>query len=328
MRKLSEGKCSVFLLQCVFTSVTPYMSRELLVAAGYSDREQAQRAFFCKAQLLYDLGMERSQLCLLQGSLILTSTYFSFGLDKDCRFWLANAVRIATQMGLHRKQIADQLDRETVKLITRIFWVMYSRDVIMVLAGRLNVRALDDRYCDQLEVTKEDWEDEPAQDLARFKMSPVSTLQKSHLVHSVRLARICMSMVFSDMGHCADDILAGQYIDTFRRLDAQATRAGCEDIEKRLSDWKRGLPSELQPENVDRWSQENVWILVLRAMGYRLECLLYRDIRELPRLEPDARRRALQKQQNAMLELDSIFHRVMLHDLVGFCPFSMCVLLI
>lgn len=89
------------------------------------------------------------------------------------------------------------------------------------------------------------------------------------------------------------------------------------------------MSPELQPETVDSWSHENVWILVLRAMGYRLESLFYRDVRELPRLEQDAfGRRALQKQQNAMLELDSIFHRIMLYDLVGFCPFSMCASLL
>lgn len=61
-------------------------------------------------------------------------------------------------------------------------------------------------------------------------------------------------------------------------------------------------------------------------MGYRLECLFYRDIRTQPTLEePNLKRRALQKQQNAMLELDSIIHRIMLYDLVGFCPFAMCV---
>ncbi len=176
------------------------MSAELLVETGYSDRAQAQRALFSKAQLLYDLGAERSQLRLLQGSLVLTSSYFAFGLDKDCRFWLSNAVRIATQMGLHRSQIADQLGRETRKLFARIFWVMYSRDIIMVMGGRVNVRALDDRYCDMPEVTEEDWEDEPEHQLASYGLSPVSALQKSYLVHSSRLARTCIPRVLTDIG--------------------------------------------------------------------------------------------------------------------------------
>lgn len=193
MRQLSEAKCSTFLLQCIFTSVTPYASTELLSELGYADRTEAQRSLFTKAQLLYDLGAEQSQLCVLQGSLVLTSSYFAFGLDKDLRYWLSNAVRIATQMGLHRKQNVNQLASGTRRLFLRIFWVMYSRDIIMVMAGRMNVRALDDRFLDMPEVTDGDWEGEPEDQLAQFGLAPVSALEKSFLVHNSRLARICMS---------------------------------------------------------------------------------------------------------------------------------------
>ncbi|KAH8690552.1 hypothetical protein BGW36DRAFT_465466 [Talaromyces proteolyticus] len=307
MRKLSEGTCSIFLLQCILTSVTPYMSIEMLLEAGYSDRTQAQRELFSKAQLLYDHGAERSQLHLLQGSLVLTASYFSFGLDKDCRFWLSNAVRLATQMGLHRKQIVDQLDDETKRLFVRIFWAMYSRDVIMVMGGRVNVRALDERYIDMVEVTEEDWEYEPEHQLAHYGLSPVSALQKSYLVHSSRLARIC-----------------AQYIELFRRPGEPPPRNACRKLEEKIFHWRIGLPPELQFETVDNWSPENVWVLLLRAMGYRLECFLYRDMRLLLRSESDSLRSPfLQKQQSAMLELDSIIHRIMLYDLVGFFPLSM-----
>ncbi len=77
---------------------------------------------------------------------------------------------------------------------------MYSRDIIMVMGGRVNVRALDDRYCDMPEVTEEDWEDEPEHQLASYGLSPVSALQKSYLVHSSRLARTCIPRVLTDIG--------------------------------------------------------------------------------------------------------------------------------
>lgn len=196
MKQLSGGRCSTFLLQCIFASVVPYASSELLAELGYTDRSEAQKSLFLKAQLLYDLGGERSQTCILQGSLILTSQYFAFGLDKDLRYWLSNAVRIATQMGLHRKQIVHQLDPGRRSLFSRIFWVMYSRDIIMVMAGRLNVRALDDRFLDMPDITDEDWEDESGDQLTQFGLSPISSLEKLFLVHYSRLARICMSFLF------------------------------------------------------------------------------------------------------------------------------------
>jgi len=75
---------------------------------------------------------------------------------------------------------------------------------------------------------------------------------------------------------------------------------------------------------VEQWSNENVWILVLKAMSYRLECMFYRNLRDLYRSgEDNLRQRAVQKQLNAMLELYSVLDRIMLHDLVGFCPLSM-----
>jgi len=193
MRQFTDSTCSTFLLQCILTSVAPYMPRQLILETGHADRFTAQRTFFSRAQLLYDLGAEKSQLCLLQGSLVLTSSFLSFGLDKDCRFWLANAVRLATQMGLHRKQIADQLDSPTRKLFTRLFWVLYNRDVLMAVAGSANVRRLNDCYCDVAEVTVDDWEEEG--DIERFQhvLSPITHLQKSYLVQNTRLSRICKS---------------------------------------------------------------------------------------------------------------------------------------
>ncbi|KIW45076.1 uncharacterized protein PV06_03493 [Exophiala oligosperma] len=307
MKQLSGGRCSTFLLQCIFASVVPYASSELLADLGYADRSEAQKSLFFKAQLLYDLGGERSQTCILQGSLILTSQYFAFGLDKDLRYWLSNAVRIATQMGLHRKQIVHQLDPGRRRLFSRIFWVMYSRDIIMVMAGRLNIRALDDRFLDMPDVTEEDWEDESDDQLTQFGLAPISSLEKSFLVHYSRLARI-----------------SARYVECFRRPDITPMRNSCDEIEACMVRWREGLPLELRTETVLQWSRDNIWILVLRALAYRFECLFYRDVSSLPPgdQQDDFQGQAAQKQQNAMLELDSILRRVMLYDLIEFCPFS------
>jgi hypothetical protein len=90
--------------------------------------------------------------------------------------------------------------------------------------------------------------------------------------------------------------------------------------------WPSALPPELHTEAVSDWSRENVWVLVLKAMSYRLECVFYRNLREVLGAEEDeSRRRALQKQQGAMLEFDAILDRIMLHNLVEFCPLSMYV---
>lgn len=89
--------------------------------------------------------------------------------------------------------------------------------------------------------------------------------------------------------------------------------------------WRRALPPEFQLETADVWSRSSVWVFVLRALACRLECLVYRDVSGQTHEQDAFRRRAAQKQQNAMLELDSILRRIMLYDLVEHCPFSLSV---
>lgn len=105
MLTFASGQHSPFLLQAIFASGAQYAPLELLSKCGFKDREEAQRTFIERAALLYDLNAEQSQLRLLQGSVVLGGTVSSssYTRDKDFRYWLCNAVRIATRMGLHRK---------------------------------------------------------------------------------------------------------------------------------------------------------------------------------------------------------------------------------
>ena len=110
----------------------------------------------------------------------------------------------------------------------------------------------------------------------------------------------------------------------FRLTDSTPTRSGCDDLEKAILQWRKELPPELNVEFVEHWSNDTVWILVLRAMSSRLECVFYRKLRNVYDAgEESSRHRALQKQYNAMLDLSTVLDRIMLQDLVGCCPLSM-----
>jgi Fungal specific transcription factor domain len=99
----SSDTCSYFVLYAILANIIPYAPTDVIVAAGYKSREAAQIDFAHKARLLHDFGCEKQQLHLLQGSIILSSFQFSHSTNKDHRNWFHNAVRIATQMGLHRQ---------------------------------------------------------------------------------------------------------------------------------------------------------------------------------------------------------------------------------
>ena len=94
-----------------------------------------------------------------------------------------------------------------------------------------------------------------------------------------------------------------------------------------MSEWKLDLPPNLNVSLVSNWTFDNVWILVLRAMSTRFECVFFRSAREVFRTsgQHSLAQQFLQKQQDAMLELDTILTRIMLHDLVRYCPLSVYV---
>jgi hypothetical protein len=93
------------LLHAMIANTIPYVPLELITTLSFHSRTAAMKSFNSRAILLYDFSSDRprSQLELLQVSLLLGTLQFSLTADKDFRFWLHNAVRIATRMGLHKK---------------------------------------------------------------------------------------------------------------------------------------------------------------------------------------------------------------------------------
>jgi hypothetical protein len=181
---------SIFLLQCVFANVVPYASPALLQDAGFQDRRSAQRAFFNRARLLYDFGVEKRQLPLLQGSLSLSLVQGSFAIEKDFRFWLSTAMRIATNMGLHRDDMAKSLQPHDGKLFRRIWWVLYHRDLTNVFSGLDNVKRTFEKAVDTTDLTEEDWDEGTIPERFTHILSPIIKTQKSFLVSSSKLSRI------------------------------------------------------------------------------------------------------------------------------------------
>lgn len=104
-RAYESDQSSLFLMNAVFANAAQYAPIDLIERCGFKSRSCAQRAFISRAILLYDLGHETIQLRLLQGSVVLGATVFSYTRDKDFRFWMHNASRLAVKMGLHLKYV-------------------------------------------------------------------------------------------------------------------------------------------------------------------------------------------------------------------------------
>ena len=185
---------SPFLMQSILANAVPHAPKELLQEAGYKDRITAQQSLFSKARLLYDIGCEKSQLCLLQGSIMLSSLSFSYAMDKDYRHWLTNAGRIATLMGLHRNYVSEALGVRTKRLFRRIWWVLYNRDTLLTISGIDNLRRFHDRFCDTAPLTEADWEgDEEIPAEFSDILPPMPRLQKLFMVELSKLSIISKS---------------------------------------------------------------------------------------------------------------------------------------
>lgn len=191
MLAYETGHHSPFVLQSILANVVPYAPIDLLRQAGYEDRLTAQKSFYTKATLLYDLRCEKNQLHMLQGSIMLSSLSFSYAMDKDYRYWLGNAGRIATQIGLHRNYVCENLGKRSKRLFRRIWWVLYNRDTLLAISGIDNLRRFNERYCDTAPLTESDWEEDgEIPDEFRDVLRPVTLLQKLFMVEYSKISII------------------------------------------------------------------------------------------------------------------------------------------
>ncbi|KAJ9143305.1 Fusaric acid cluster transcription factor FUB12 [Pleurostoma richardsiae] len=301
MQSYESGQYSAFLMQAILAIAALYAPAEALQSCGFTERSTAQASFFSKAAILYDFRCERSQLRMLQGSLILSSTVFSYSLDKDFRYWFHNAVRIAVKMGLHKSDIVHDMDPTTYKLCKRIWWVIYSRDVLLSFMGHQNMRMLTNNICDTPPVTEDDWDEETIP--ARFEpLLPALTRQeKLYFIANCNLA-----------------VIASRCLSTFKDR-----RENClDDLARAFESWRNSLPHVLQL-NECQPAGEAIWHTVLLATSYRFECIIYRLLRIWWQTkDPDRHWWAKKRLAAAMFELDTIIRRVVANGVLHKFPLS------
>lgn len=81
----------------------------------------------------------------------------------------------------------------------------------------------------------------------------------------------------------------------------------------------------MQLSHFQEWTEENIWILVLLAMAFRLEALFYRATKSYHRINGDdlSLKRSLQQQDAAMFELSIIIQRAYMSGMLHLCPLSL-----
>jgi hypothetical protein len=176
---------SMFLLQAVLASAVPYAPMELLNNAGFHDRSSAQEIFYFRAKLLHDFDVEKSQLRVLQGALILSITHVSHYMRRDYRYWFSNAVNIANKIGIYKNLPNQRHDQPTRNVLRRIWWTLYTWDVLLALHGMDTMRRFHDNNSDTSCLTEADWEEEIPPALQDF-LRPISKAEKVYLIESAK----------------------------------------------------------------------------------------------------------------------------------------------
>lgn len=300
---------STFLIQSLLANVVPYASLQLLHQAGYSSRRDAQKTLFNKAKLLYDFSVEKSHLRLLQGCLALSLMTFSLAIGKDYRFWLSTAFTLATKMGLHKDDMAKDVDAKSRKTCRRLWWVLYNRDLTNSIAGLDNVRRISEGAFDTSELTDDDWEDDPIPDRFKHIIHPITKRHKSFLIANCRLSRI-----------------TAVFLEHFKTPGGNPTPEVARQIRNAINDWRTSLPPELQAAYIQEWNVETFWVLVLMARLYLFECVFYRTLKDSSEAQVgEIFEQAAQGLRNAMFELDTTVERIMLYEVERFCPLYLVV---
>ncbi|BDD57580.1 hypothetical protein MAP00_002933 [Monascus purpureus] len=306
MQSYQSSQHSSLLLNSILVSAVPYAPTALLKECGFEDRSSAQKHFFSTAVLLYDFGCGKNQIHRLQSSLLLGTVIFSFVSEKDFRYWLHNAVRIATRMGLHRiNDLDNHFDPATYKLCRRIWWVIYCRNVLLSISGMENIQMIHSCDCNTAPMTEDDWEEA---DESPPNLPPITPRQKLFWVEYSKLA-----------------IIGARCLAILKSQQAPLSSTDVDVIVTSFNTWRVLLPDTLRTDKrLLQTTNDDIWPIVLVTTCYRFECAIYRRVCRMYQTRKEIYEYDWAKQQlrKAVFDFDMIIGKVMAYDMLSRLPLS------
>ncbi|KAL9090410.1 MAG: hypothetical protein Q9159_002037 [Coniocarpon cinnabarinum] len=136
----SQGKVSLLVFQALMFAGSSFVDYSHLKRAGFRSRQEARKAFYQKARLLYDFDYEDDRIALLQALLLMTYWYESPNDQKDTWHWLGVAISVATSIGLNRDPSWGPLDKRRQSLWKRLWWSTVIRDRLIAIGMRRPLR--------------------------------------------------------------------------------------------------------------------------------------------------------------------------------------------
>ncbi|KAK0761551.1 hypothetical protein N5P37_006504 [Trichoderma harzianum] len=306
IQSYDSGTYSFFLLQAVLANAALFVPQKILEASGFASRAEAIEKFCTRAALLYDFNCEKSQLRLLQGSAVLAMTGFSGTGDKDFSYWYHNAIRLAIKMGIHHQGFnTHEIDSATYRLYQRIWWTLYSRDIMLLFSGVEN-KSLLGSSTESLTALPpvEMWVPENISPSCASVLPPLTLLESLYFVENCKLATIA--------SHCLSVAKSG-------------SPNSLAHIQEAFSTWHASVAEPLLP-NPGQDPRDNPWHIVLIATSYRFQCMLFRWLRK----HWEVKDSLLSENANsclklAMYELDAMIGRALAYDMLRNLPIAFLI---
>ncbi|KIV93426.1 hypothetical protein PV10_04639 [Exophiala mesophila] len=150
-------RISILLLQAVLFAGASACDWSVLASLGYSSRREARRAMYERVRLLYNFDVEQDRVVVLQAVLLMSIWSETADDEKGGWHWLGVAQSIALGLGLHRNPRDESTSLDTRRLRRRLWWSLYIRDRMFVLAMSRPARLRDEDF-DTAPLTMDDFD--------------------------------------------------------------------------------------------------------------------------------------------------------------------------
>ncbi|EXJ69764.1 uncharacterized protein A1O5_06835 [Cladophialophora psammophila CBS 110553] len=120
---------SPLLFHSILYAAALYVDETVISEGGFSSRAAAKDFFYTRATILYGMDCERQQIVIIQALLLISPWWRDYAEEKDTRYWIGCACKIAQTMGMHTRVAPTcKLSFEERSIWRRIFWTIFARD--------------------------------------------------------------------------------------------------------------------------------------------------------------------------------------------------------
>ncbi|GFF27344.1 cutinase transcription factor 1 beta [Aspergillus udagawae] len=255
--KYKAEQISPLVLQALYFAAAAHCELSLIEKAGFASRYMATFTFYQRAKALYDANYESDSIATVQALYLLSYWWGSPLEQKDMWHWTGLAVGLAQTLGLHQSKTYAGLPERQQRLWRRIWWTVYSHDILMALTLG-NTPHVNEAYSNVPLLSEADIEDDE------------DGWQDMHLIGSqtqeCRLYIVYLVDLAKRTSQCLEALFG-----------ASSNESKIQTSLDRVSSWQTTLPHVLQRNNSIISLQSGYWTSLIHLTYNTCQILLHRN---------------------------------------------------